>query len=133
MLAHWTGVYWNGQELGFKIFQQAVRRLKTRFDNLVWMKLSELARYWAAKELTRIERNGGAIQFRAPFGCADFTVRFESKENWVPSLRVNQERRDLQEVNGPLKLTSGAWCQEGKSVSACFALPKGKSELTNAA
>ena len=51
MLAHWTGIYWNGQELGFKIFQEVVRRLHARFDHLLWMKLSEVARYWAAKEL----------------------------------------------------------------------------------
>ena len=34
MVAHWTGIYWNGQELGFKIFQEVVRRLHARFDNL---------------------------------------------------------------------------------------------------
>ena len=34
MLAHWTGIYCNGQELGFKIFQEVVRRLHARFDNL---------------------------------------------------------------------------------------------------
>src|SRR5262245_23165803 len=64
MLAHWTGIYWNGQELGFKIFQEVVRRLHARYDNLHWMKLGEVARYWAAKELTRIERAGNRVDFR---------------------------------------------------------------------
>ena len=55
MMSHWTGIHWNGQELGFQVFQEVVRRLHARFDHLVWMKLSEMSRYWAAKALTRIE------------------------------------------------------------------------------
>ncbi|MBI2949725.1 MAG: hypothetical protein HYY23_19000 [Verrucomicrobia bacterium] len=129
ILAHWTGVYWNGQELGFKIFQEVVRRLHARFDNLVWMKLSEVARYWAAKELTRVERNGGALRLRAPFACPDFTVRLEAAENQTPTLRVNQEPKPLREVNAPLKLVAGTWCRDGKFVNVCFALPKGASEI----
>ena len=56
MFGHWTGIYFNGYEVGFKILQDVVKRLHARFDNLLWMKNSEVARYWAAKELTRIER-----------------------------------------------------------------------------
>ena len=34
------------------------------------MKLSEIARYWAARELTRIERGADrAIALDAPFAC----------------------------------------------------------------
>lgn len=129
MLAHWTGIYWNGQELGFKVFQEVVRRLHARFDNLLWMKLSEVARYWAAKELTRVERIGGAIQLRAPFACPDFTVRFNAAENLVPALHVDGGLKPLREVSGPLKLVSGAWCRDGKSVIVCFPLPKGASAV----
>ena len=75
MLSHWTGIYWNGQELGFKVFQEVVRRLHARFDNLVWMKLSEIARYSAARALTRIDSAGGRVEFRAPFACPAFTFR----------------------------------------------------------
>ena len=75
MMSHWTGIHWNGQELGFKVFQEVVRRLHARFDNLVWMTLSEMSRYWAAKALTRIEWHRGRVTFRAPFACPRFTVR----------------------------------------------------------
>ena len=129
MLAHWTGVYWNGQELGFKIFQEVVRRLGARFDHLIWMKLSEVARYWAAKELTRIERDGTAISFRAPFACPDFTVRFEAGTNGAPQLRQNQDITRLKEVSGFLKLTPGTWCRDGKVMTVCFGLPKGQSRV----
>jgi hypothetical protein len=129
MLAHWTGIYWNGQELGFKVFQEVVRRLHARFDNLLWMKLSEVARYWAAKELTRIERNGNAISLRAPFACPDFTLRLDAPGNAAPRFRANQSAVTLQEVSGPLKLAAGTWCRQGEQVILCLALPKGASEL----
>ncbi len=58
MVCHWTGIYWNGRELGFEVFKEVVRRLTARYDHLLWMKLSEVARYWAARELTRVERDG---------------------------------------------------------------------------
>jgi hypothetical protein len=129
MVCHWTGIYWNGQELGFKIFQEVVRRLQARFDNLLWMKLSEVARYWAAKELTRITRNGDMISLRAPFACPDFTVRLQVLNHLSPRLRVNQSVTPLREVVGPLKLMPGTWCREDNTVTVCFSLPKGPSQL----
>lgn len=129
MLAHWTGVYWNGQELGFKIFQEVVRRLKSRYDNLIWMKLSEVARYWAAKELTRIERGTNTISLHAPFACPDFTVQFDAIPSAAPRLRTATTSQPLKEVPQPLQLTAGAWCREAGKLTACFALPKGGSQL----
>jgi len=129
MVCHWTGIYWNGQELGFRIFQEVVRRLHARFEHLLWMKLSEVARYWAARELTRLERNGNTIAFRAPFACADFTVRFPAPANRAPRVRIGPDLVVLKEVGAPLKLTPGTWCAEGEKVTVCFALPKGASRL----
>ena len=129
MVAHWTGIYWNGQELGFKIFREVVRRLQAKFDSLLWMKLSEVARYWAAKELTQIELIGNTILLRAPFACPDFTLKYDAPANGMPHLRVQQERVALKEVSAPLKLAPGTWCREGRQATACFALPKGASQL----
>jgi hypothetical protein len=129
MLAHWTGFYWNGQELGFKIFQEVVRRLHAKYDNLIWMKLSEVSRYWAAKELTRIERNENKISFHAPFAAPDFTVKFMASPNAVPRRRVQNDLAPLKEVSSPLKLTANTWCREGTQMTACFSLPKGASQL----
>jgi hypothetical protein len=129
MVCHWTGIYWNGQELGFKIFQEVVRRLHARFDNLVWMKLAEVARYWAARELTRIERKENALAFRAPFACPDFTLRFTSKAAAAPRWRPAQEPVALKEVSGPLQLAPGTWCRQGDQTTVCLALPKGLSQM----
>lgn len=129
MVCHWTGIYWNGQELGFKIFQEVVRRLHARFDNLVWMKLSEVARYWAARELTRLERKEDLVAIHAPFACPDFTVRLEAKVGAMPRLRTAPEPGALKEVKSPLQLAPGTWCRQGDQVTVCLALPKGASQL----
>lgn len=129
MVAHWTGIYWNGRELGFKIFQEVVRRLHERFDNLLWMKLCEVARYWAAKTLTRIERNGDSFSFRAPFAYPEFTVLLPCPSGKSPRLAGDPERGALREVSSPLKLSARTWCRSGQSVTVCFNLPKGESRL----
>ncbi len=129
MFAHWTGIYWNGQELGFKVFQEVVRRLHERFDNLHWMKNSEVSRYWAAKELTRIERAGNTVRLRAPYACPDFTLRISARMEKPPQVRSGADAKPLSEVSGPLKLTSGTWCRDGDATIACFQLAKGSSQI----
>ena len=129
MLAHWTGIFFNGQETGFKIFQEVVKRLNARFNHLHWMKLSEVARYWAAKELTTITQAAGRIAFKAPFACPEFTVRWRGALTKAPLHHAGDATTELKEVSGPLKLEPGLWCRDGENLVACFALPKGVSEL----
>ena len=129
MFGHWTGIYFNGYELGFKIFQEVVKRLHARFDNLQWMKNSEVARYWAAKELTRIERDGATLKLRAPYACPDFTLRIAARVAQPPNHRIAAEAKPLDEVNAPLKLKPSTWCRDGDATLVCLALPKGASQL----
>ncbi|MCI0515276.1 hypothetical protein L0128_18840, partial [candidate division KSB1 bacterium] len=37
MVCHWPGIYFNGDEIGFNIFKEAVKRLHTHYNNLIWM------------------------------------------------------------------------------------------------
>lgn len=129
MLAHWTGIYFNGQETGFHIFQEVVRRLKARFDHLHWMKLSELARYWAARELTGIAREDGAVSLQAPFACPDFTLRLDGLPGRPVGLRQAGTFHELREVATSLQLGSGRWCRTGRGVTVCLPLPRGASRL----
>jgi hypothetical protein len=129
MLAHWTGVYWNGQELGFKVFQEVVRRLRARYDNLIWMKLAELARYWAARDLTRLERSGKRITFRAPFAGPQFTVRLAATAGVVPRWQGNASLPPLSEVRDMRALKAGSWFREKEDLVVCIDLPKGASAL----
>jgi hypothetical protein len=126
ILGHWTGIYFNGQELGLQILQEVVKRLHARFDHLIWMKLTELSRYWAARELTRIDREQGLVRFRAPYACPDFTVRVKAAGQ--PALRVQGKDTPLREVT-VRKLEPGTWTRDGEWVSVCFPLPKGESAL----
>jgi hypothetical protein len=129
MVCHWTGIYWNGQELGFKIIQEVERRLRQRFDNILWMKLSEIARYWAAKELTGIELQGQTIRLQAPFPCPMFTLRIETKSDGPPRLRTGPDLVTLKQAATAKQLEAGMWVREGNATLVCFALPKGASQL----
>lgn len=136
MVCHWTGIHFNGRELGFKIFQEVVGRLKQRYgDGLVWMKLSEIARYWAAKELTRIERGAdGSVLLRAPYACNDFTLRLTTTPGRSAPPAVAAPGADaapLREVSDSARLAPGTFLRaaDGTALTACFALPKGKSAL----
>ncbi len=129
MVGHWTGIYWNGEELGFKILQEVARRLHQRFQHLVWMKLSEVARYWAARELTSCQLDGTHLTFDAPFACPDFTFRIESAGEAGVSLEIGETRRPLAPVRDALALKSGTCFREGSNVSVCVDLPKGRSRL----
>lgn len=127
MVCHWTGIYWNGEEKGFKVFQEVVKRLKSRFENLIWMKLSELARYWAAKELTSFEIGEDFIKIKAPFACPDFTI-FVKTQNQIPaSLEFENKRESFKEVNSTRFIQSRQWAKENSGWTLCFDLPKGNS------
>jgi len=129
LVCHWPGVYFNGQEVGFEIFKEVVKRIHTRYDNLIWMKLSEIARYWAARELTAISRKGNSIFFEAPFATSRFTVRLNETPSQPPTVTTRSGVVKLERVQNPLWLRSGAWHQEAGDTTVCFDLPKGRSVL----
>ena len=129
LVCHWPGVYFNGQESGFDIFKEVVKRMHARYDNLLWMKQCEIARYWAAKELTRIEKQGRQIAFSAPFATTRFTIRTGGAGSNPPKLTAGGQPVELRRVAAPLQLQSGTWHADGKDVMVCFDLPKGKSTL----
>jgi hypothetical protein len=132
MVCHWTGIHHNGTEAGFKAFQEVVKRLHARYDNLVWLKLSDISRYWAARELTRITTEGARVQFDAPFACAGFTARVgRVKAGPVSMWRDGREQR-LREVNGRLRLENGTWTRDGDGYVACFDLGYGRTTLASA-
>lgn len=130
MVCHWPGIYFNGEEVGFNIFKEIVRRLNAAYDHLDWMKLSEIARYWAAKELTRIEGNETRISFQAPFACTGFTVSTHAPaKRGSPRVSTQGDAKPLAEVAHRLQLRPGTWTKDKEELLVCFDLPKGKSEL----
>ena len=126
LLCHWTGIYFNGQELGFKAFQEVVRRLNEKYKYLHWMKLSEIARYWAAKELTTITPTDNGLSLHAPYACPSFTLRCKGKGKLM--YKTGSKNQALEQCNDKY-LESGQYYQDSDSSVICFNLAKGESQL----
>jgi len=133
MVCHWPGMFFNGKELGFRILQEVVKRLHARFDNLIWMNLSELARYWAARELTKMAIAGQHIAFAAPFACPGFTIELAGKPQKAPQLHHESQRIVFQEVANWRDLRPGTFFKKNQGKQDryvfCFDLPKGESSI----
>lgn len=125
MVCHWTGIHFNGEEVGFEIFREVVRRLHERFDNLIWMKNSEIARYWAAKELTRVERVDNKVQLTASFACPAFTMRLPSSGDRPLRVESNGQIISLTRASSNLALTANSVHVGDRGTIVCFDLPKG--------
>ena len=126
MLCHWPGIYSNGSKDGFQAFQRIVRSLDDRYhDQTMWMKLSEIGRYWAAKKVTEIHRDGNVITLQTPVNVPSFTFR-------IPACRgpVRAEA-GLREVAAMRQLDSGTWLADGEDVIVCIDLegPTSKIEV----
>ena len=130
LVCHWPGIYFNGYEVGFKIFQEAVRRVHERYDNLIWMKLSEISRYWAAKELTKITLAAdGQIALHAPFACPSYTLQVSHQPTGAPQIRTSNTITRLQETQHTPTLEPHTWRRDKEDVLICFDLPKGESSI----
>src|SRR5450759_4408797 len=129
MVCHWPGVYFNGDHVGFNILKQVKKRLDQKYDNLNWMKLSEIARYWAAKELTTITINGNKITFKAPFSSPGFTLKLNSSVR-NPRIKCgSEELKPLEKIKDNKDLKSDTWFSDKTGTILCINLKKGSSEL----
>ncbi len=128
-LCHWPGMLCNGTRAGFRAFQRNVMTLnEVHGDDIVWMKLSEIARYEAAKKLTRLRFNEDRLQLSAPFATEDFTIHLSG--NFVrPALWRQGENSPLTEVKDRRALQAGCWTKSDQGVIVCFDLPAGESQL----
>lgn len=130
MLCHWPGIYSSGSKEGFKSFQRVVTALDRRFrDQTIWMKLSEIARYQAAKELTSIKRVEDVIALDAPFASPGFTLWIRGKRRAAPHLVMEEKPAFLKQVRNRADLKSGTWLADGEATIVCFDLPNGKTHL----
>jgi len=129
LVCHWPGIYFNGEEVGFNILKEVVRRLDARYDSLLWMKQREIARYWAAKELTQITKEGNRVTLNAPFAAPRFTVRVNAVPTQTPTVVAGGAATKLEQVQKLLLLKSGTWCQDAAGTAICFDLPKGQSTI----
>lgn len=129
MVCHWPGIYYNGERIGFNIFKEVVQRLHTTYDHLIWLKLSDIARYWAAKELTQLELAEGKLSLQAPFAAENFTVRLPLPKHEAIRQHRGDQRTPLTEVNKLLDLKPGTFHRSKTELTLCFNLPQGNSSI----
>jgi hypothetical protein len=130
MVCHWPGVYFNGQHTGFNILKLVKKRLDQKYDHLVWMKLSEIARYWAAKELTTITVSPDKIGLTAPFASRGFTLKLNSPLRKAPVIKIGGVLSPLNRISDIKNIKSNTWYSDKNSSIICFDLEKGATELT---
>ncbi|NLS93198.1 MAG: hypothetical protein GXX96_13665 [Planctomycetaceae bacterium] len=129
MVCHWPGIYFNGREHGFQVLQEVVQRLHRRFDHLIWMKLGEISRYWAAKELTRITVGPDKVELNAPFAAPQYTVQVPWTSAAAVYVASGNSKQVLRLVGRISDLEAGTWCRTGGNATFCFDLEKGRSEI----
>jgi hypothetical protein len=119
-LSHWTGIWYNGRELGFAAMREVARRLDSRFGRAIrWMKLAEIARYWAVKQLAGVSVDAAALVVDSPYACPDFTVRWP-----------RQSPLPFREAASRTALEPGTWVRDGiRHVIACVSLQKGQNRI----
>lgn len=129
IVCHWPGIYSNGGYTGFNVLKEVKKRLDQKYDNLIWMKLSEIARYWAAKELTTLTPGSGKIVIQAPFSAPGFTLKLNSRVK-RPQLKTgNTDSKFLIQVKDQKDLKSGTWYSDKTGTILCFDLEKGSGEV----
>ena len=129
MVCHWPGIYFNGEHVGFNILKQIKTRLDQKYDNLVWMKLSEIARYWAAKKLTSITARNNIITLNSPYASSGFTLKLNSPVSKPEFKTGNNEVKLLEKVKSLKYLKSNTWYSDRSESYICFNLEKGLNEL----
>lgn len=125
MVCHWPGIYFNGEKTGFTILKEIKYRLDLKYDHLRWMKLSEIARYWAAKELTKISVTSQSIFLKAPFAANDFTLKINSVVEKAPLINTIP----LLKVRKKTDLKTNTFFSENDETFLCFNLSKGESSI----
>jgi hypothetical protein len=129
MVCHWPGIYFNGDRVGFNILKQAKVRLDQKYDNLIWMKLSEIARYWAAKELTTISSSGRIITLKAPFSADGFTIKVNGLIANPALKTAGKLTKPMERVKDKREIKTNTWYSDRTGSILCFKLEKGESEL----
>jgi hypothetical protein len=129
LVCHWPGIYYNGEKIGFNIFKTVVDRLEQKYpDSLIWMKNSEIARYWAAKTLTKMEELPDRIRLTAPFPAKQFTLKVNGKVK-EPAVLHKGEQKPLKQITSSKNLQPGHWVKQKEENILCFDLEKGVTDI----
>jgi len=128
IVCHWPGVYFNGEKTGFNILKEVKKRLDQKYDDLIWMKLSEISRYWAAKELTAISIQNNKMILKAPFGTPGFTIKLNASVR-NPRFMIQGEEKSFVRIKDIKDLKEGTFYTDRTGTILCFNLEKWINEI----
>jgi len=129
MVCHWPGIYYNGEKTGFNIFKEVVSRLGQKYKNLIWMRQNDIARYWAAKTLTKVSVGKNTLTLIAPFATNGFTLKLNFPVRNVSLRHEGQMVKPLARVENNNFVKQDSWYTDRKESYLCFELKKGNNEL----
>ncbi len=125
MLCHWPGLYSHGTKQGLHAFQRVIRSLHQRYrDDMLWMKVSEIGRYYTVKELARVAVRRRSVTIDSPFGTRWFTLRIGGKSA-RPKVRRGNDVFELTRVSEVRGLDEGRYCEQPDGIVVCFRLERG--------
>jgi hypothetical protein len=126
LLGHWPCFYVN-EQVGFKVLKEVKKRLDA-YDRdrtkTLWMKNSEIAHYWMARELSELSMEEDAtrqtctIEVTTRFPADNFTLAIHNRT----ARRVQINGTDLREVMSRRDFRSGVFLVEGKNTFVAFDL-----------
>jgi hypothetical protein len=120
ILSHWQSLYSNGSEAGIAILDRVFRRVRRLLGRrIVWMKCSEMARYYAAAKSARVRPIDRGIRIASLFACPAFTISLPTLRR--PSAVVVDGRR-LRIIASPTGLRPATWAHAGGRTYVCFDL-----------
>ncbi len=127
LVGHWPCFFANDQ-VGFKVLKTVKRRLDA-YDpdgtRTLWMKNSEIAHYWMARELAEILPEPGGLRVRSRFPTANFTVSMDR-----PLRRARVNGLDLKPVRSRRDFREGSFLVEGSQTYLAFRLDSGETALS---
>ena len=132
MLCHWPGMYCNGSKQGYHDFQQVVLALANRFgDQTIWMKLSDIGRYEAARQLVSLTRKSPTlIEVNSPLDCANFTIELPYQLTGQVLLKKDGVRTLLPKVAARKSLAASSYYVGAAKSLISFNLRQGTSEIS---
>ena len=114
-------------DLGFTTLKTVASRIN-RLPNILWMKTSQIARYWMAREMVSLEATEDGCRIASPIACESFTVRLSPARPGKWQLNG----APLREVGSARSLKSASWAADGEDIVVAFDLAPGETTLTQA-
>lgn len=130
-LTHWPSLYSNGNDIAFAAFRGIVRRLNEGYgEKILWMKMSGIARYWAAKKLTEVTKIDSGFRLSTPWAAPGFTMRFPAFSDTVDIALVSGAVEiSFERTEQTIGLEPNTYRKFGDEWEVCFSLPEGSCEL----